>query len=241
MEFIDNAVLGLTTRESGDEYVLVPTSAEIGVVSQNNSVMSDPLDDDESYDYCDDVYAASSTSAVEAPSDVQSEVSSPDEAAHWNDDEVVLTVPSGLLKDLDEALAAAELSRDSDQESDKVSEKVNDQSSDPELVPEVQEGPASELEPTETEEPMPSRKTTSPVLTINVGDVGTSRTSNKKRRKKLKLLKKAQAAANAASALAARKATTMSGGKITTPRNSRKTPTRGVSKRIANIVVGQVA
>ena len=145
--------------------------------------MNDELSDDDSYDYCD-VYSVHSNS--EQTASICSEVNGS-----------VLTVPSVLLKDLDEAHAAAELAKiDSEKSVDGSLSAPNgpieteSKTSTNETKEKKKKKKASEKKKKEIA-PAPS-----PAQMVSL-----SRTSNKKRRKQLKQMKKAQAAANAAKAL----------------------------------------
>ncbi len=104
------------------------------------------------------------------------------------------------------------------------------------------------MRPEESNAALPLMTTGTQQSTINSSNIdilNSSRTSNKKRRKKLKLLKKAQAAASAAHKLSERSIETMKMPKAHTGGNYpqlqalriRASPSRGSSKKIANIAV----
>jgi hypothetical protein len=145
------------------------------MVQLNVDEMRDDLSDDEddSYDYCDDVYSVHS-SGGQTPS-ICSETNGS-----------VLSVPSVLLKDLDEAHAAAKLAQIEDAEDQTVDTSLSIATSNTDVEPQVEKAGKKQQVP----------------VTTQVKPISLSRTSNKKRRKQLKLMKKKQAAANATKALA---------------------------------------
>ena len=219
---------GIQHGESTDDYIIVDQPDE----------MRDDFSDDESYDYCDDIYSfhstaqsmstSSSTSDNIIPSDVivtDSSVAAEEEFDDTpsNEDAAQITVPSVLMKDLDEAHAAAKLARISDLERSVVSTLSHSKSVDEE---------SRDIAPTKNAPIEPSKKEKS-------GAMNLSRTSNKRRRKKLKLMKKAQAAANAASALAEKAIADAQGCAAPQKSTKSKTKTPGCrsSKKVANIAV----
>lgn len=182
------------------------TESEDYIMVQIDDEMRDDLSDDDSYDYCDDVYSVHS-SGGQTPS-ICSEANGS-----------VLTVSSVLLKDLDEAHAAAELAQIRDSEDQTVDTSISVAKSQPESECQVKKTGAKKQTPASgTEKP-----------------ISLSRTSNKKRRKQLKLLKKAQASANAAKSLSEKtaKASASSAG---LPRKSatkaKKSTTNSRSKKV---------
>jgi hypothetical protein len=189
--------------ESSEDYIMVHQPDE----------MRDDLSDDDSYDYCEDVYSLHSTAqsmstcsgAAEnvVPKDVILTVSSGlmedlDET-HAATELAQITVPSVLMKDLDEAHAAAKLARIPDLEQRSVASALSD----------VQDA------------------------------VTLSRASNKKRRKTLKLMKKAKAAASAAQSLSekARAAARSNLCPQKASKSKMRTPGSRSSKKVANIAV----
>lgn len=165
--------------------------------------MRDDLSDDDSYDYCDDAFSIHSSSG-QATSICSDAIGS------------VLTVPSVLWKDLDEAHAAAELAIQDDLEELKTVESspsVTESAVEAETGTTVGAEKMTEFENTQKKADDSASATKSAPL---------SRTSNKKRRKQLKLLKKAQSAANATKALSEK------GPRVTTP--STTSPKRKTTK-----------
>jgi len=219
-----------------EEYVIVPQPDEIG----NNNASSgghdeSEINDDDSYDYCEDVF-----SQGEQFADSDDDDDSVASRLCDNKDSIIISVPSGLMKDLDEAHAAAALARVSD-----VSEMVESASVSTKDTPvqEPEESDDASIQKTSMDDTRPSEapktneqadsKAAAAAAAIAANNL--SRASNKKRRKKLKLMKKAQAAANAAEALAARTAAMSKihqAKKIIPASTSRTT-----SRKVANIAV----
>jgi hypothetical protein len=169
-------------------------------------------DDDDSYDYCEDVYSLVSTD--QTLSECNEDMTLPDLK-----EDMVLTVPSMLLKDLDEAHAAAKLVQqhvDSEQRSVASSTLSYAQSTD--------------LDDESRDDRVSARKDDAVTM---------SRISNKKRRKKLKLMKKAAAAASADQALSerARAAAWAQHASAQKARQQTKKPTGSRSSKVANIAV----
>lgn len=170
-----SAVARSETQNVGHDFIMVPQPDD----------MRDDLLDDDSYDYCEGVYSFQSIAQTMStcsgvaenviPKDVivtvDCDMMEDSEDAHCNDELNHISVPSVLMKDLDEAHAAAELVRISDSEQRSVASTLTGHTFDD--VKKVQ----------------------------NAQPVHLSRASNKKRRKQLKLMKKAQAAANAVQTL----------------------------------------
>eukprot|EP00980_Cylindrotheca_fusiformis_P018128 scaffold5839_cov64-Cylindrotheca_fusiformis.AAC.1 len=185
----------------------------IMVQLEHSDDLNDDLSDD-SYDYCDDVYSIHSNS-VQTTSSCSDAIGS------------VLTVPSILLKDLDEAHAAAELAIQDDLEELKT----------------VESSPSVSKSTLEAESATGKKKTTKTACLASSADPAPlSRTSNKKRRKRLKLMKKAKAAANAAANAAnamsekgSRAASSSTPKKKTT--KTKKSSPNGRSKRVHPHVV----
>ncbi|CAJ1907517.1 unnamed protein product [Cylindrotheca closterium] len=170
----------------------------------------DNLADDDSYDYCDDLNSVHSSGEHSNASDSEAENS-------------VLSVPSGLLKELDEAHAAAKLAIPQDSEdvttesSQSVTNSATEENNKQTSAPEQEEQKA----------PQPS---------VPVKSAPLSRISNKKRRKQMKLMKKAMAAAKASKALS-EKATAMATSSSVTSTskpvsNAKKMARKGRSKRV---------
>ena len=202
--FIANNKLELSSI-SMDEYVIVEQSDEIREDDKtkeydHGSSLGSGDADDASYDYCEDVCP---NDDEDDDDDENSVASHESEAAHKEN--VILSVPSGLMKHLDEAHEAAKLACSSagevGAEEASLTEEMEDmqKSFEPEL--EHKSSTGSVVVEITTMEPRtkPQVKSASSVATL-------SRASNKKRRKQLKLVKKAQAAASAAQALSARAA-----------------------------------
>jgi hypothetical protein len=175
----------------------------------------DDLSDDDSYDYCEDVYSLHSTGQT-----MSTGAEATDNLLHKD---MVLTVPSVLMQNLDEAHAAAELAQIPDLE------QLGDDNSEVSSTTSVQERDdvSSHVEKDWEQKPV-----TQPAASTM------SRASNKKRRKKLKLMKKALAAESAAQLLSER---ARSATKSSSPPKSQKLKswTTGVrsSKKVANIAV----
>ncbi|KAL3941962.1 MAG: hypothetical protein SGBAC_003764 [Bacillariaceae sp.] len=178
-----------------EDYVMVEFDLKSVEGKQN-------LADDGSYDYCDDLYSIHSSGD-------QSNVSASDT------ENSVLSVPSGLLKELDEAHAAAKLAISKDSED----------------VTTVQSSQSVTISAPEKEE----KKAIQPSVPIKSAPL--SRISNKKRRKQMKLMKKAKAAAQASKALS-EKATRMASSSSSVVSASKpvskakKTAKKGLSKRV---------
>lgn len=218
-----------------EEYVIVPQPNEIrdnnvSIGGRNGSEMND----DDSYDYCDDAF-----SQGEPFADSDDDDNSVASRSCDNKDSIIISVPSGLMKDLDEAHAAAALARVSD-----VSELIDSPSVSTKDTP-VQEPEESDdvsiqktiadntkpLEASTSDARAEAKATAEDAIAAN----NLSRASNKKRRKKLKLMKKAQAAANAAEALATR---TAAMSKMHHPKKIiPATTSRTTSRKVANIAV----
>ena len=163
------------------EFEQIESEDYIMVEIQHALEMRDDLSDDDSYDYCDDV--CSIQSSDQTPSICSEALGS------------VLTVPSVLLKDLDEAHEAAALAiKDSEEEKSVTSPPSVANGDSPTVVTDVT------IEKKKSSGSLP-KKNEAPAKKPSL-----SRTSNKKRRKQLKMMKKAQAAENAAKALAEKKA-----------------------------------
>lgn len=190
---------------ASSELQQVESEDYIMVQMQHAEEMRDDLSDDESYDYCEDVYSIHSNGST--PS-ICSEV-------HGS----VLTVPSVLLKDLDEAHAAAALAIQDSEEQKSVASSVT-KGTDLSI--------ANKDTRSNKAQSKPENETSSKKITL-------SRTSNKKRRKQLKMLKKAQAAENAAKALAEKAGRTVAGTSGLTKKSSnkaKKATNSGRSKRV---------
>jgi len=162
---------------------------------------TDNGDDDASYDYCDDI-------CTHGEDDDDDDSVATLESEPAPKDDFFLSVPSGLMKDLDEAHAAAKLACSSS--------ALGVCTEDSSLAEEMQDIPksvsSSILKPSmgaldvEVTVAAPTTKSQPKVPTTTTSAINLSRASNKKRRKQLKLVKKAQAAASAAQALSARAA-----------------------------------
>jgi hypothetical protein len=162
-------------KTESEDYILVQLER---ADEMRDDLSDDDLSDDDSYDYCDDYYSVHSSSG-QATSICSDAIGS------------VLTVPSVLLKDLDEAHAAAELAIQDDLDELKTVE------SSPSITKST-----VEAEPvTEAKKTKKVKEKKEEVESASSNMVPLSRTSNKKRRKQLRVMKKAQAAANASKAL----------------------------------------
>lgn len=242
---------------SVEDYVIVQQPDEI---RNNNGNVGDfrggdnENDDDDSYDYCEDAFSHGSADADDQDDDHSVDLTVGSESGDAKDS-IVITVPSVLMKDLDDAHAAAELARASDDslEDNEGASAPDEETSaeEPNAAPETQASAPSTsnkaeekvLEATQTtsttensvKHPSAAAKSTSSAPPVTL-----SRTSNKKRRKKLKLMKKAQAAANAAHLLSGRSVDgnndkqANKGKKTTSPSAG---PGRSASRKIANIAV----
>ena len=187
-------------------------------------------DDDDSYDYCEDAYSLVTTEQSDDDASVTMELPDVQE-------DVILNVPSVLLKDLDEAHAAAKLCRGGEHRS--IASSVVSVTPD-----------SMEIEQPEPSSSAGKKKGSKSSTATRMEDAkphatgSTSRTSNKKRRKQLKLMKKAKAAAAAARQLEekARAATATvskpseSSSKASTMKKN-KAPGARSSKKVANIAV----
>lgn len=225
-----------------EEYVIVPQPDEVPPDEmRNNNVTTgghdgSEINDDDSYDYCEDVF-----SQGEPFADSDDDDNSVASRSFDNKDSIIISVPSGLMKDLDEAHAAAALARVSD-----VSEQMESASVSTKDTPvqEPEETDDGSIQKTKMDDPKPleaskssaqaeSKAAEAAAAAIAANNL--SRASNKKRRKKLKLMKKAQAAANAAESLAARAAamSKMQQAKKIMPASTSRT----TSRKVANIAV----
>jgi hypothetical protein len=201
--------------------VIMPLKAELHKTEPEDYIlvqlesadeMHDDLSDDDSYDYCDDYYSFHSSSG---------------QTASMCSDAIgsVLTVPSVLLKDLDEAHAAAELAIQDD------SDELKTVESSPSITKN-----AVEAEPvTEAKKTKKVEKKKEVVESASSNMTSLSRTSNKKRRKQSRLMKKAQAAANASKA-PSDKGPRRPASSTTSPKKNatkaKKSPTNGRLKRV---------
>jgi hypothetical protein len=212
--------------ESSEDYIMVHQPDE----------MRDDLSDDDSYDYCEDVYSLHSTAqsmstcsgAAEnvVPKDVIVTVSKglmeDLDDTHAAAELAHISVPSVLMKDLDEAHAAAELARIPDLEQRSVASALScSKSAHPATDKVVCDEATSKI-----------GKDVQDALTL-------SRASNKKRRKTLKLMKKAQAAASAAQSLSekARAAARSNLCPQKASKSKMRQPGSRSSKKVANIAV----
>ena len=191
--------------EPSDDFVLV----------QRPDQMSFDLtgDDYDSYDYCEDVYSLVSMEETMSVCNEDMELDLKEA--------MILTVPSMLLKDLDEAHAAAKLVQ---------------------LVDSEQRSVASTLSHVQSID-ADGESRDDCVSSTKDDAVTTSRISNKKRRKKLKMMKRA-ATASAAQALSerARVATWAQHASSQKARQETKKPTGSrSSKKVANIAVACAA
>lgn len=193
---------------------------------------------DDSYDHCDDVF----TNDEEDVDETGSLYSDPVEAQ----EHLILKVPSGLMKDLDEAHAAAKLAQI--QEPDLVDEEepevlaAEEELTSPDIIPAGNDDSSlyQKTEISETAvEPKNSRKNKTRESVASNQPNNLSRASNKKRRKKLKLLKKAQAAASAANALSTKALASAATSKPKEKVLEKKlvAPTRGSSRKVSNVAV----
>ena len=207
--------------DPSDDYVVV--QAPIQLSFDFKEEFKEEETDDDSYDYCDDVYSMYSTEpTLSACSDTLE--------LQCLKEEVILSVPSVLFKDIDEMHAAAEVEKLSDCEMRSLASTVTANQS----AAEQRDDDVSKAEKLEKQyhDDLATMKPTG----------GISRTSNKKRRKKLKLMKKAVAAANAAQALAERSSRAASRSVNPTPQKSngglqKKLKGNRSNKKIANIAV----
>jgi hypothetical protein len=174
------------------------------------------MDDDyDSYDYCEDVYSLVSTEQTLS-------ICNEDMDLLDLKEDMILTVPSMLLKDLDEAHAAAKLVQ---------------------LVDSEQRSVASTLSYAQSIDP--SGESRGDFVSSTKDDAVTmSRISNKKRRKKLKIMKKAAATASAAQALSER-ARAAAWAKLASAQKVRQETKKQTgsrsSKKVANIAVACAA
>ena len=226
---------------SMDEYVIVEQSDEIRDDDRfkecdRGSCLGSGEADDASYDYCEDV-CPNDEEEEDDGDDENSVVSLESEAVQK--DNFILSVPSGLMKDLDEAHAAAKLACASAEEAVGA-----DDSSLTEEMEDIQKS----VEPVEHKSSMDdvaveitsaAHRTKSQVKSAaSATSVTTlSRASNKKRRKQLKLVKKAQAAASAAQALSARAAANAKTNKGKKVAASPVSSSSLGSRKVANIAV----
>jgi hypothetical protein len=192
------------------------------ILVQQPDEMRDDLSDDDSYDYCEDVFSEHSMGQT------MSICSEATETLILKD--IVLTVPSILLKDLDEAHAAAELAQipDLEQSEASVASSSENNNTEMDLDPEKDPKPATSPKP-------PATRTNPPAVTM-------SRASNKKRRKQLKLTKKTLAATNATNALSGKTRAEMTAISMFPPKKAPKTKSKSSStgrpsKKVANIAV----
>jgi hypothetical protein len=204
---MQSIALGDSHYVDTDDYILV----------QQPEQMIVDFGDDESYDCCEDLYSV--ITAEQSSLTVCSE----EPGGHFEED-LVLTVTSFLMKDLDDAHAAATLVEilDSEQRSDAGTFSCDQQCPKNGKDIEVRESLVTDGEHMDsaTSGEQPSKTEV--------------RTSNKKRRKLLKLRKKAVAAATAVQTLSerARAAATASATK-----SKKKSIGGRPSKKIANIAV----
>jgi hypothetical protein len=160
-------------KTDSEDYILVR-------LERADEMRDDDLSDDDSYDYCDD-YNSVHSSSGKTTSICSDSIGS------------VLTVTSVLLKDLDEAHAAAELAIQDDLDEVKTVE------SSPSITKSTVE--AEHVTEAKKTKKVKAEKKKEEVESASSNMVPLSRTSNKKRRKQLRVMKKAQAAANASKAL----------------------------------------
>ena len=204
-----------------EEYIFVDRLDEAAGINDNNSQL-----DDDSYDYCDD------NREDDYNDDISLQPSEPPMTESIDMSKVVDDVlkNSILMKELDEAHAAASLDKskqehDHESKDDEEEAQASDEQEDQEMDVPVSDISATAVITVATEKiqechPTPDEPSNEPqrdhlAKTIDsevdseedatvyaaAASSATSRTSNKKRRKKLKLLKKAKAAENAAQAL----------------------------------------
>ncbi len=222
-----------------EDYVIVPQLHEIR--DDDDSIDGDcgsDGDDVESYDHCEDVFSHGTQDAED-----QDDNNSVASQYAYHKDNIVISVPSGLMKDLDDAHAAAELARVSDVSAQNESESVSTQDTpvqEPEedharsipnhLVIDDKAAMASMSDGRVEQE----KNSCSPVA---LAGIKLSRASNKKRRKKLKLMKKAQAAAKAADALCTRAVDSSKGNQCKKMVSSTSPTSRTTPRKVANIAV----
>jgi len=163
--------------------------------------------DDDSYDYCDDLYSVHSSGEKSNASASEAENS-------------VLSVPSGLLKELDEAHAAAKLAIPQD------SEDVTTVQSSQSVTICATEDNIKQTNNPEKEE----KAALQPAVPIKSAPL--SRVSNKKRRKQMKLMKKAKAAAQASKALSEKAAGMATSSSSKALSKAKKTAKKSRSKRV---------
>ena len=229
---------------SSDDYILVDHT-------------STDFSDDDSYDYCDDVLplgtvaSASDSSIVYDDDEDDEEKGTHNNPHHPNRSlkDMILTVPCNLMKDLDEAHAAAELvtlttestplssegkpsEKDHDDAPNSVSEKP------PVTIPMDE---VSVMTTPEKRERSASGKDDE-LEAAPKAPVMMSRASNKKRRKKLKMMKKAQAAQHAAEALKSRNVSTDDSSNTPKPSSGKKSTKQATimssrSKKSTNLAV----
>jgi hypothetical protein len=227
---------------SMDEYVIVEQSDEIRDDDRfkecdRGSCLGSGEADDASYDYCEDV-CPNDEEEEDDGDDENSVVSLESEAVQK--DNFILSVPSGLMKDLDEAHAAAKLACSSAEEAvvgaddSSLTEEMEDIQKSVEPVEHKSSMDAVAVEITSA-----AHRTKSQVKSsVSATSVTTlSRASNKKRRKQLKLVKKAQAAASAAQALSARAAANAKTNKGKKVAASPVSSSSLGSRKVANIAV----
>jgi hypothetical protein len=200
----------------GDTQCIEPSDDFVFV--QHAEQMSFDLkdDDDDSYDYCEDVY--SQVSIEQTLSVCNKDMELPDLK-----EDMILTIPSMLLKELDEAHAAAKFVQ---------------------LVDSEQRSVASALS-YYAQSTHPYGESRDDCVSSTKDDTVTmSRISNKKRRKKLKMMKKAASTAHAAQALSerARAVAWAQHASAQKARQETKKPTGSrPSKKVANIAVACAA
>lgn len=218
-----------------EEYVIVPQPDEIHNNASIGGHDDSEINDDDSYDYCEDAF-----SQGEPFADNDDDDNSVTSRSCDNKDSIIISVPSGLMKDLDEAHAAAELARGSHGseliESASVSTKDTPvQEPEESLVVSNEKTIIDDPKPLEAPKSNARAESQAAAEAAAIAANNLSRASNKKRRKKLKLMKKAQAAANAAETLAARTAamSKLHQTKKIIPASSSRT----TSRKVANIAV----
>jgi hypothetical protein len=209
-------------------------------------------DDDASYDYCEDVFSHGEPEADDLDDDHSVDLSIGSGSGPHKGN-IILTVPSILMKDLDEAHAAAELASVPDLSEENEASLPRGEDS-PAQEPSDKER-ASQSVPTTTVNEKPANKvpaatsgskSKSPGRTdeqdssSSVPGTCLSRASNKKRRKKLKLTKKALAAETAVQALSGGATDTAVNGKASKTKKkvvSHASTTHGTSRKVANLAV----
>lgn len=245
----DSHVAHTTTME---DYVIVQQPDEI---RDDESVGGfrgdgDDDDDDDSYDYCDDVYCQEAQSADDQDDDHSVDLTVGSEPGDIKDS-IILTVPTVLMKDLDDAHAAAALARPPDSSEEKTVASAPAENAPPtepsdkknglspvELEDDNGDGGKNLVEPancylaSETDKKSMDAEDGSTSQAI---PASLSRASNKKRRKKLKLMKKNKAAANAAHSLSGRGPGGIKANKSKKMTRSPSGPTRGASRKVSNI------